>query len=316
MTAINTQEQEFLRADLAAVTRLLAQLGEEDVLTRIGLESRLEDLRAAVARLDEAEDPAVAPAASVALFFGGRPVIAGRGIESGFGGAVVGKFQDLVAKVMAHREGGLGQRGIVPNKSASTLHIIDVVRGSFGFLIEEVEPQRGLSRGALRSAVDQTTRLLEALGGQDEELFQSAAEAVDQRVLATACEFFELLRQADATVRLVAGTRDRGFGIADVGRAAERATSTAVVENTETIPGRLAGVLPDARQFEFRAADERGIVRGRIASALPADDLARFSRELVDVDAVAKVRVKRVVRRGAVARERFTLLGLEPSDMT
>ena len=37
------------------------------------------------------------------------------------------------------RSGGLGQRGIVPNKGASTLHITNIVRGSFGFLLEEVQ---------------------------------------------------------------------------------------------------------------------------------------------------------------------------------
>jgi hypothetical protein len=64
--------------------------------------------------LDAAPDE---PVASAALFFGGDPAIGARGIESEFAGSAVTKFQDIVAKVLAHETGGLGQRGIVPNKA-------------------------------------------------------------------------------------------------------------------------------------------------------------------------------------------------------
>ena len=139
MTSLRKLERDFAHADLAAVQGLLAQLGDEDIMARFGLEARRDELQQTIETLDAAPDE---PVASAALFFGGGPVIGARGIESEFAGSAVTKFQDIVAKVLAHETGGLGQRGIVPNKGASTLHITNIVRGSFGFLLEEVQPHQ------------------------------------------------------------------------------------------------------------------------------------------------------------------------------
>jgi hypothetical protein len=307
MSSPRKLERDFAYADIAAVSSLLDQLGDEDVMARFGLEARLQELQTAMAQLSEAPEESTA---SAALFFGGRPVLGSRGIESEFGGAAITKFQDLVAKVLAHETGGLGMRGVVPNKGASTLHITNIVRGSFGFLLEEVQPQQQLMDTTLKTAVDEATRLLDAFGEPDEEQFRSAVETIDQRVLGTAREFFDLMRQSGATLRLVAGETDRSFGADAVARAAERATSTTVEDVQETIRGQLAGILPDAHQFEFRAGAERGSIRGRVDRAFAADELTRFNREWVNVDASARMHVKRVLRNGAVVREGFTLLRL------
>lgn len=311
MSSVRKMERDFAHADIAAVQGLLAQLSDEDVMTRFGLEARLDELQRTVAEFDRAREE---PTASAALFFGGRPVIGARGIESEFGAAAVSKFQDLVAKVLAHEAGGLGQRGLVPNKGASTLHITNIVRGSFGFLLEEVQPQQQMVKTPLKTAVEETTRLLDAFGEPDEEQFRTAVEAIDQRVLGTAREFFDLMRQDGATLRLVAGDRDRSFGLDAVARAAERATSTTVEDAEEEIDGQLAGILPDAHQFEFRTAGDRGTIRGKVDGALPADRLTRFNRELVNLNASARVHVKRVLRSGTVVRESFTLLALVPVE--
>ncbi len=307
MSTLRKLERDFVHADMAALSGLLAQLGDEDVMARLGLEARLEELQQTIAQLDPTKDELTA---SAALFFGGRPVIGARGIESEFAGAAVTKFQDIVAKVLAHETGGLGQRGIVPNKGASTLHITNIVRGSFGFLMEEVRPQQQMMETPLKAAVDEATKLLDAFGESDEEQFRSAVETIDQRVLGTAREFFDLMRQSGATLRLVAGETDRSFGAEAVARAAERATSTTVEDTDETLQGQLAGVLPDAHQFEFRAGPDRGTIRGKVDRALTTDQLTQFNRDWVNVDADARVHVKRIFRSGAVVRENYTLLML------
>jgi hypothetical protein len=293
-------ERDFAYADIAAVSALLDQLSDEDVMTRLGLESRLRELRETVAQFDR--EPAE-PTASAALFFGGRPVFGARGVESEFGAAALTTFQDLVAKVLAHKSGDLGQRGIIPNKGASTLHVTNIVRGSFGFLLEEVRPRQEFVETPLKEAVNEATRLLDAFGEQDEERHRSAVEAIDERVLSTVREFFNLMRQSGATLRLVAGDADRSFGPDAVARAAERATSTNVEDAHTIIRGQLAGVLPEARQFEFRAAAERGTIRGKADRALPAEQLASFNRDWVNVEALARMRVKRLLRNGDVVRE-------------
>lgn len=310
MTRLKKLERDFAAADIVAVNSLLSQLGEEDVMTRFGLEARLEELQQSLAALEQAEDE---PTATAALFFGGQPVAGARGIESEFGGLAVTKFQDLVAKVLAHDNGGLGQRGVVPNRGASVLHITNVVRGSFGFLLEEVSPQQQMVDTALKAAVDEATRLLDAFGEPDEEAYRTAVEEIDERVLGTAREFFNLMRHRGATLRLVAGDRDRSFGAEAVARAADRATSTVLQDSEEVISGQLAGVLPEAHQFEFRAGPDRGVLRGRIDRAFSSDELTRFNRDLVNVDGRARFQIKRVLRDNIVVREAYTLTALEPA---
>ena len=307
MTRVPKIERDFARADLASVTGLLAQLGHEDVMARIGLEARRNELQQTIAAFDEI---GAEPVASAALFFGGTPVISARGIETGFAGAAVTKFQDIVAKILADRTSGLGERGVVPNKGASTLHITNIVRGSFGFLLEEIQPQQPLLDTALKSAVDGTIQLLDALGEPDEEMFRTAVEATDPRVFDTAREFFKLMHESSATLRVVAGDTDRSFGAEAVARAADRAASTTVEEIAEQMEGELGGVLPDAHQFEFRTKGPRGTIRGRVERVLSAMQLAQFNREYVDIDAVADFRIKRVLRNGAIVRESFVLTAL------
>lgn len=311
MTRLKKLERDFATADIAAVNGLLAQLSDEDVMTRFGLEERLEELQRELAAIEDTGDE---PTASAALFFGGQPVLGARGIESEFGGAAITKFQDLVAKVLAHENGGLGQRGVVPNRGASTLHITNIVRGSFGFLLEEVHPQHQMVETSLKAAVDEATRLLDAFGEPDEEAFRTAVEEIDERVLGTAREFFSLMRQRGATLRVVAGDRDNSFGAEAVARAADRATSTVLQDGEEVITGQLAGVLPDAHQFEFRAGADRGTLRGKVDRAFTTDQLSRFNRDYVNIDGRGRFHIKRVLRNGIVVRETYTLLALEPAE--
>jgi hypothetical protein len=309
MTSLRKLERDYIEANISEVSALLDRVGDRDVMSRFGLEDQLSELKEALARLEAMPPEALA---SAALFFGGRPVLGSQGIESGFAGSAVGQFQDLVSMVHAHDTVGLAERGTVPRRSSSTLHITNIVRGSFGFLLEEVQPQYQMLDSSLKTAVDEATRLLMAFGEDDEEDFRSAVEEIDQRVLAASGEFFDLMRKNGATVRLVSGDTDRSFGSDVVARAVDRARTTTVVDDDETVRGQLAGVLPESHQFEFRAADERGTIRGRVDRELTAHQLGLFNKEFVNANSRARLKVKRVLRNHAVVREKYTLVGIEP----
>jgi hypothetical protein len=311
MSAIRKLERDYLKADISAVGGLLETLGDDDVMARFSLEERLAELQAALAGLEEAPPETLA---SAAIFFGGKPVIGSQGIESGFAGSAVGHFQDLVSMVHAHETVGLAERGTVPRRASSTLHITNIVRGSFGFLLQEVQPQLQIVDSSLKAAVDEATRLLKAFGEDDEEQFRTAVEEIDQRVLATTGEFFDLMRKSGATMRLVSGETDRSFNSDVVARAVDRAKTTTVVDDQETVPGQLAGVLPESHQFEFRTSDERGTIRGRVDRDLTPHQLGLFNTEYVNVNARARLKVKRVLRNQAVVREKYTLIGIDPES--
>jgi hypothetical protein len=308
MTALRKMDRDRLLAEAASIARMLEALSDEDAVMRMGLEDRLEELREGVA---EAEGARLEHTASAALFFGGAPVVGSRGIESEFGAKAVGVFQDLVAKQFAFETGGLGQRGIVPNKAATRLHITNVVRGSFGFMLEEIDNQTGLVDSPLKDSVDHVADLIGAFGDDDEERFQTAIEDIDERVLGTTREFFALMRLNGATFRIVNGERDRAFSLPLIERAERRATTTTVTDSEEAIRGVYVAALPEAHQLEFRTDSDRGTIRARIDRAVPSAQIQDLNRTWMEQPALGRFAVRRVVKEGTVVRENFKLISVD-----
>ncbi|MER3352773.1 MAG: hypothetical protein RLQ73_02285 [Hoeflea sp. D1-CHI-28] len=308
MSATRKLERDYAKADRAAVLGLLDHVTEADVLTRIGLESRLAELNTQIAAQDLEPETTHACAA---LFFGGRPVIGSQGVEAEFGASAVATFQDLVSKVLAKNSSGLGIKGPVANKSSATMHITSIVRGSFGFLLEEIQDQAQIIDTNLKNSVKEASELLDIFGEADEERFQATVVEVDQRILATARNFFELMRHHGATLRMVAGDSEFQFGTEAVERGVERASGTSIEEDEKSLDGQLAGVLPSAHQFEFRVMGGETL-KGKVDPTWTAVDLERWNRELVGVDATMKTTVKRVLRHGQITRENYTLKVIVP----
>lgn len=299
MSVLDKIERDRMAGELASLESMLASIPESDFATRLGFEARRETLKEQLA----AATGWMEPAASTALFFGGRPVVSSVGIEAEFGGNALAKFQDLVSKVMVQDD--LGQRGPVPHKAASALHITNVVRGSFGFLVQEVAPQASLVQSNLSHAVEVASALMIAFSEPEESDFQTAAAEVGSRALATAGEFFAMLKQNEATFRLVSGDRDHSFNSGAIALAAERAMSTRVEEFVESYPGKLSGTLPESHAFEFKL-DGRTIT-GKVDRALPSAQLAEWNLHHLNEDCSAHMRVRRVFRESQLVRETYVL---------
>lgn len=306
MRALKKLERDRLKAEEAALLRMLNGLGDTDIVMRLGIEDQLAELREHMVD----DDDGAGELASAALFFGGAPVVGSRGIESEFGARAVSIFQDLVAKQLAHETGGLGQRGIVPNKGAARLHITDVVRGSFGFVLEEIDSQPPLIDTSLKDSVDHVSDLIAAFGEDDEERFQAAVAESDERVLATAKTFFEHMRVAGATFRIVSGDKDRSLTSPAIARAEQRATITSVNDGEEAIEGVFSSALPEGHQMEFRTDGPRGTIRGRMSRSFTPAAIVDLNREWMEQRAVGRFQVRKVLKDGALVRETFTLLEL------
>ena len=89
-------ERDFLQSELAAVEALLRRMPPEDMLGRIGFESR----RNEIARPLDNLDATPATRAATLLQFGGRPVLGARGIESDFAGKALEKSRAALREVM------------------------------------------------------------------------------------------------------------------------------------------------------------------------------------------------------------------------
>ena len=241
-------------------------------------------------------------------------LLAASGSNSAFGVKALEVFQDLVAKEFAIETGGLAQRGVVRHRDAARLHITNIVRGSFGFRLDELTEEPPLMETALKTAVSRALVLMDAFAHEDDQRFQEVVEATDQRVFNAAKDFFKLMHDEQARFKALSENFDRTFDALDIDRAFSRGEVTGVADAEEQVRGVLMGVLPDGHQFEFRREEPPDVIRGKVDRELSADVLASYNRDWLDRQSIAAVRVRRVLKGEEVVRESFLLLRLLPVE--
>lgn len=304
-------EQKFLQANLAQAQVLLADASQDD--DPIGqhqfgqlvqeLEGKLADMPQAIER---------APA-GVALFFGGRPVMGSHGIQAGFSGKAIERFQTLVSQRFAAQElGPLASKGRVPLKDNTHLLVTDVVRGSFGFVLQaaaEDDEAQGLGT-TLKSVVDKVADAISRMAAQDEALFDGALAEIDERQKNALTDFFKLLDTEGATMRIVEGERDFELDQASVQRARRRVEQLQIVDHTQEYSGQIVGWGDYSAKFELLRHDTREVIQGVVV----ADALERVASEGVEPyhkHVRASMKVREVTARNRAVKTVYTLLSLE-----
>jgi hypothetical protein len=299
-----------LTAELATLHDLIERLPSDDVLTRIGLESREKEVSAELDTLGaEAENNA-----SIALMFGGRPVIGTHGIEAAFATEAVSEFQELITNIWgAAEQGDVGSRGPVSDRDHSRLHITSLLHGSVGFLLEEVDDQPPMFTTPLKRATEEAAAVIAAFASENEEVFSEVLEAVDQRVLSSTREFFRRMYRNGATLRLVEGETELELRSEQVGRAYERAENATIDEKESPISGILLGLLPLSRKFELRS-DDGAEISGSVAATLSQSYLERLREEdLVGKHCNGRAKFRRITRFGRTT-EKVVLLDLVATE--
>lgn len=304
-------ELNSLNADLAAVEALLALRSEDsDPVGWLQFSSRKINLMNELAKLEEQPDNK----ASVALFFGGRPVIGSRGIHADFAGKVLETFQDMVAKRSATIETGspLGERGRIPGRSNAQLIVTEVAHGSFGFVLEEATQDADLIETPLKHIVEEVSDLIYRLSQEDDEGFESVVETLDDRLLASIKDFFKILDEGGATFKLVEGKKEFILQRDDVERGRIRADTMEINEKEKEITGMFF-MLPDSRKFEVSPADGGSVYKGSISAECLRDILDGLPQPPPDtINRVWKVRLKvrEVRQRTGATKTSYTLTKL------
>jgi hypothetical protein len=189
--------------------------------------------------------------------------------------------------------------------------VTNLVSGSFGFELAELEGLLTLTPSPLSEAIEAVTRALIAAGTSDDDL-ADIAEDIDLRSFSALKEFFAVLHRAHATFRVVASDADHSFDLRAVEQAAERTQASRSEVEDVPLAGEFLAVLPEGRRFEFRTADGT-IVRGRVADELQVDELRAMNAKWANQRCTAHVRVVTLSRRGR-ATTRHVLQRLEPTN--
>lgn len=306
---IRSLRRQHIVAELATVETLLAALPDDDLLGRMSLESQRESLATDLRTLDDVAENR----AKIALFFGGDPAVGSVGLEAGFGAESLGTFQDLVTKVWAADGGTLSAMGPIADKGASQLHITSLVHGSFGFLLEELdEAGEPLFESALRQASAHVAAYLSTTADDSDAKFTELLERLDQRVFKSIRDFFGTIHRAKATFRLVEGDNDTRFDQTAVERAWVRIEASNVDEEQVSLEGRLLGMIPVGRRFEFEADRAPKIIEGRVGEKFSQSYLERMQDEqFAGRRWKAVLNHKVIERRGRRPSETWTLIELD-----
>jgi len=304
-------EKEALIADREAVKQVLAAISDDDPLGRRSFEARLADIETQLVEIEEtAESCGV-----VALMFGGEPVQGSRSIDAGFASEIVSTFQELVSKKIAADEfGKLGTRGRVPLHIHTNLAITDLVRGSVGFVLEEVGSNHELAETVVRKNISEITVVIAKTASENSDDFEQAVESLDHRLLLSLQEFFRILDERHATVRIVADVHAALLDSQAVRRGRERVDMTEIIEDeSETMIGELLGLLPESRRFEMRLESSGEIIKGSVATAVSPIYLQLIEAPnggVVGRKWRVKMRTREVRERNKAPRKLFVLLGL------
>lgn len=296
-----------LSSELAQIDALLRRMPAEDVLGRMGLTSRRDEIAAELANLREG----INTLASTALYFGGKPVIGSTAIRSDFAADVLYGFKDLVVKIWAEtNQAEIGSRGPITNQGQVELHVTELLHGSVGFLFEEVDLKgQPLFDSPTKLAANRASLLIEDVAAPEETRFQHSMETIHPRVFQSTLGFFGVLHRAEATVRVADATRDFLLDRTAVDRAFVRLEETKVDEDEITPTGQLIGLIPIGGRFEFQPTSGE-LIRGKVAPTMSES----FLQRLHDEQAIgryfqARIR-KRTVRRFGQSVDEFTLIEL------
>ncbi|WP_198972072.1 hypothetical protein [Xylophilus sp. ASV27] len=302
-------EQQYLQANLAQARAMLADVQQDD--DPIGQHQMAQLVRQLETKLLAMPGEIAQAPAGVALFFGGRPVVGSLGIHADFGSKAIERFQTIVSQRFAAEEvGPLASKGRVPMKDATHLLVTDVVRGSFGFVLQGApQDQTQVLDTTLKEIVDKVADTISRVAAQDEALFDGAVAEIDERQKGALTEFFKLLDTEGATMRIVEGGRDFELDQASVQRARHRVENMRITDRTQELEGQIVGWTDYSAKFELRLHESRELIQGSIApqtlNRLAAEGVEPYHKHVR-----VHVKVREVVARNRQPKISYTLLSL------
>jgi len=297
--------KESLLAELASLESILRKLSEDDIFSRAGYESRIENLKTEINIIDSE----IPNEANAALIFSGSPVIGSLGIEAEFSAAILGNFQEVISKLLAqYKRENISRVGPIPGKDTSRLFITNILHGSFGFELKEIPDQFALSDTKLKKAVEDATNIIVTLG-QESDKFEEEIAHLNTRTYESFKSFFTTIHNKEALFKIASSNITESFDKIMVERAFNRITSTKLEEQEMIITGKLLGILPDSHRYEFE--HESIILRGPVGKGVDDATIEEWTRKYCYTKCSAQLSIKKITS-GTKERIIRTLLDVEP----
>lgn len=294
-------ERQTLLSEINELDAILASIPEENVIERIGFETRLAEARAKLAVIQPSSTPE-----KTRVTFRGAPVLGSHGIAADFGAKASGYFAEAFAAIVASMREGLRYMGPIPDKARNQLAITGVAVGSFGFEFELpfLDATLFSESGGAEEALETLLRLLEkAAQGSDDEV-TDAVHAVHPRAVRKVVDFLDYMEKKGAWCGVEFKRHFFRYADLDQLRFAKARLSEGSVRHTqETFQGSFEGSLPKPRTFQFQPVDDVAPIIGRFDASI---DPHAINKNWLDRPVSVQFDVVQVGQ----GRPRFTLLDL------
>ncbi|WP_323780193.1 hypothetical protein [Thalassovita sp.] len=266
-----------LRHQKAELEALIQSIDSpSDIVAKMNYESRLRSISEKL-QLAEQKDANIA---EVSVLFDGSPVRGTSSIDAGFAAHALLHFQGIVTRLFSSSlKGQLQSKGKIKGSDLAQLNLSGLATGSFGFVLEEKNAdQSSVMKTPLREAIEEAAALFEELSQEDDEDFLIDVNDINPRVFNEISSFFNHLEKNNATFK--AHLRDKSCSLdhAAIHRAYTRISATEVNIRKETWIGKLVGLTPIKRSFEFRKHDEQTVHTGKFSQQISQDYLERIER--------------------------------------
>ncbi|MBF0240397.1 MAG: hypothetical protein HQM12_22055 [SAR324 cluster bacterium] len=302
---MNYNEYLSYAAEITQLESLLAEIPVEDVIERLGLESRLKSARDAIEGINEQNLNFKAK-----LTFRGKPVLGSHGIAADFASKATGIFADAVSAVAAGLAASLRDtRGPIPDKQKNQLLITGTTIGSFGFEFELPQPKEGMLLPESSNAENSLQKIQELFQLSAEGSDDQMAELVDEihpRAVKKVADFMNYIVQQEAWCGFEFKNRFFKFkGLEQLRNSASRLREENIQESAEEFTGKFIGILPESRAFEFQCMDQKMVLKGKIGPEI--SDANILNQNYLQKSVKVKLHVIRVGQ----GHPRYSLLSLD-----
>jgi hypothetical protein len=168
----------------------------------------------------------------------------------------------------------------------------------------------------LKQAVEETTLLLDVLSAEEDEPFMEKLRDVPPRLVAAVRDFAKVLSTSEAAARILGDERKVELDASRIARLYGRLSSVTVEEAIECAEGKLQGILPDFRQFDFVMSNSGEVTRGVVTEEFVEKWLSdrEYRDAVLFAPGTASFRRLRTLRGGRVLKEQMVLEGIQPQD--
>ena len=262
---------DWLRSQLVATESLLSTIGD-DLLMRISLENRIEDLKEKIETASQLPD-----SARLDVWFSGRGVYGSQGIAFSFMKDTMQSIVGMIQSITRDKVRRLKEQHKKVNMPHGQFYITALTHGSFGYELTYKDNEGQLfDDPAIIESIHSTMGVIEEAteNGLNVDAF---IQMQPIRLISNLKELFTTLNKQESTLRMECGNKALSIDTHHVSTGYGNICLSDITEKEEEIEAVFKGAFIETGKFEY--TDVEGYVHhGNISEDLSTDEIVDFNK--------------------------------------